>query len=55
MELYHAVSPEVGVLFKLGPIALRYTFQYRYSLDNDAHKKEHIGNMSHVAGIGICF
>jgi tetratricopeptide (TPR) repeat protein len=55
VEFYHAVSPEAGLLFKLGPIALRYTFQYRYSLDNDKVKKDHIGAMKHVVGIGICF
>jgi hypothetical protein len=51
--LNHAVSPEAGILFKLGPIALRYTFQYRYALNQDFQK--HIGRMSHVGGIGICF
>ena len=51
--LYHAVSPEAGVLFKLGPVALRYTFQYRYSLDSEF--KDYIGKIRHVGGIGICF
>ena len=51
--LYHAVSPEAGVLFKLGPIALRYTFQYRYALDST--QQDYIGKMRHVGGIGICF
>jgi len=51
--LYHAVSPEAGVLFKIGPIALRYTFQYRIALDSDF--QDYIGKMRHVGGIGICF
>jgi tetratricopeptide (TPR) repeat protein len=51
--LYHAVSPEAGVIFKLGPVALRYTFQYRFALENDY--QEYIGNIRHVGGIGICF
>jgi tetratricopeptide (TPR) repeat protein len=50
--LNHAVSPEAGVLFKLGPVALRYTFQYRFALDGD---QEYIGKIRHVGGIGICF
>jgi len=51
--LYHAVSPELGVLFKLGPVALRYTFQYRFALDSDSPID--IGKIRHVGGIGICF
>jgi len=53
LSFNHAVSPEAGVLFKLGPIALRYTFQYRYAINNEF--QDHIGKMSHVAGVGICF
>jgi len=53
LTLHHAVSPEAGVLFKIGPIALRYTFQYRFALNNEF--QDYIGKMSHVAGIGICF
>jgi len=48
-----AISPEVGVLGKLGPVALRYTFQYRFSLDKD--RQDFIGKTRHVFGIGICF
>jgi len=51
--LYHAVSPEAGILFKIGPIALRYTFQYRFALDSDF--QDHIEKIRHVGGIGICF
>ena len=51
--LNHAVSPEAGVLFKLGPVALRYTFQYRFALDNEF--QDYIGKIRHVAGLGICF
>ena len=51
--LHNAVSPEAGVLIKLGPIALKYTFQYRYSLKSDM--QDYIGKMRHVGGIGICF
>jgi tetratricopeptide (TPR) repeat protein len=53
LEFYHAASPEVGALLKVGPIALRYTFQYRFALDNA--NQDHIGNMRHVFGIGMCF
>ena len=51
--LYSAISPEAGVLLKLGPIALRYTFQYRVALESDY--QDYIGKMRHVGGIGICF
>jgi tetratricopeptide (TPR) repeat protein len=51
--LFHAVSPEAGLLFKLGPIAIRYTFQYRFALDNE--NQDYIGRIRHVGGIGICF
>ena len=51
--LYSAVSPEAGVLIKLGPVALRYTFQYRAALESDY--QDYIGKMRHVGGIGICF
>ena len=53
LMFYHAVSPEVGVLFKLGPVALRYTFQYRFALEEK--NQDYIGKMRHVGGIGICF
>ena len=51
--LHNAASPEAGVLLKLGPIALKYTFQYRYSLKSDM--QDYIGKIRHVGGIGICF
>ena len=51
--LYNAVSPEAGVLFKIGPVALRYTFQYRFALEGDY--QDYIGKIRHVGGIGICF
>lgn len=53
LKVYHAVSPEIGLLGKIGPIALRYTYQYRFAL-----KKEHedwIEKQRHVFGIGFCF
>ena len=54
--LFHAISPEAGVLFKLGPVALRYTFQYRLALDSSSFPEGFdIGKTKHVAGIGICF
>ena len=51
--LHNAVSPEAGVLFKLGPVALRYTFQYRFAMKSEM--QDYIGKMRHVGGIGICF
>ena len=51
--LRNALSPELGVLGKIGPIVLRYTFQFRFALDKNF--EEHIGKIQNVFGIGICF
>ena len=48
-----AVSPEIGLLGKVGRVALRYTFQYRFAF-NKADQDE-IGQFRHVIGAGICF
>jgi len=52
-RVHNAVSPEIGVLGKIGPVALRYTFQYRFSLEKDY--QDYIGRFRHVFGLGICF
>ena len=52
-HVHNAISPELGVLGKIGPVALRYTFQYRFALEKDY--QEYIGNVRHVFGVGICF
>ena len=52
-RIHSALSPELGVLGKLGPVALRYTFQYRFALEKDPD--DYIGKVRHVFGIGICF
>jgi len=52
-KIHSAISPEIGVLGKIGPVALRYTFQYRFALENDY--QDHIGSIRHVLGIGVCF
>jgi len=51
--LHSALSPEAGLLGKIGPIVLRYTFQYRFSLEEEW--QDYIGKSRHVFGIGICF
>ena len=51
--LYDALSPEIGVLGKIGPVVLRYTFQYRFALKKEFEDK--IGKVKHVFGLGICF
>jgi len=57
LKIYSAVSPEIGLLGKilLGNvgIALRYTFQYRFAIEKET--VDYIGNIKHIAGIGICF
>jgi len=54
-DLVHcgAISPEVGTLCKLGPVVLRYTFQYRFALEKE--HQDFIGKNKHVIGLGICF
>ena len=52
-RIHNALSPEAGLLGKLGPIALRYTFQYRFALENDPD--DYIGKVRHVFGVGFCF
>ena len=51
--VHNAVSPEVGLLGKIGPVALRYTLQYRFALDKNY--QDYIGRFGHVFGLGICF
>lgn len=52
-KLYSAISPEVGLLGKIGPVVLRYTFQYRFSVSKEYEDK--ISKTRHAFGIGFCF
>jgi len=52
-RVHSAISPEIGILGKLGPIALRYTFQYRFPFEKDW--QDYIGTVRHVFGVGFCF
>jgi hypothetical protein len=52
-RVFSAISPEIGILGKLGPVALRYTFQYRFALNKD--RQDYIGRFGHVFGLGFCF
>jgi len=60
--VYSAISPEIGLLGKIGPVVLRYTFQYRFALEmgntvnNDKLSiQDYIGKIRHVIGVGFCF
>ncbi len=53
LKIYSAVSPEVGLLGKIGPLVLRYTFQYRFSLDKKNEDK--FSKTRHAFGIGFCY
>ena len=55
--LFHAVSPEIGILIKIpfgnepkAGLAIRYNFQYRFAVFN-----EHIKPCNHAVGLGFCF
>ncbi len=53
LKIHSAVTPELGALVKVGPIVLRYTFEYRFALEKDF--QDFMGKTKHVAGIGVCF
>lgn len=52
-KVYSAISPEVGILGKIGPVVLRYTFQVRIALSSEY--KNEIKNFRHSFGLGFCF
>jgi tetratricopeptide (TPR) repeat protein len=52
-KFYHAISPEIGLLAKIGPVALRYTYQYRFAIKKET--ENYIGINRHVIGVGFCF
>ncbi|MDR1340146.1 MAG: tetratricopeptide repeat protein [Prevotellaceae bacterium] len=52
-SFYHAISPQIGLLGKIGPVALRYTFQYRFAMKKEY--EAYIGSFRHVFGAGFCF
>lgn len=52
-KMYHAISPELGLLGKWKFLVLRYTFQYRFAFSKDYEDK--IKKTKHSFGIGVCF
>jgi tetratricopeptide (TPR) repeat protein len=52
---YNSFSPEIGALIKVGPIALRYTFQYRLAFDDSSKDLFENNKTRHMLGFGICF
>ena len=53
LKVHCAISPEIGLLGKIGPVVLRYTFQYRFAVSKD--DSDLIKKSRHVIGAGICF
>ena len=53
LKVHSAISPEIGLLGKIGPVVLRYTFQYRFAVSKD--DADLIKKSRHVIGAGICF
>ena len=52
-KIYSAISAEAGLLGKIGPLVLRYTYQMRFSVSKEYEDK--ISKSRHVFGIGFCF
>jgi tetratricopeptide (TPR) repeat protein len=53
LHFYHAISPEVGLLLKIGPVALRYTYQYRFAIKKET--EDYMKTTQHIFGLGFCF
>lgn len=53
LTVCNAISIEAGILGKIGPLVLRYTYQYRFALKKE--EESYIGKSKHVFGIGVCF
>ncbi len=53
LKFAHAVSPEAGMLVKVWRVALRYTFQYRYTIYSKIPTE--IDKIRHSVGLGINF
>lgn len=52
---YSSFAPEAGVLVKYGPVALRYTFQYRLAFDDSSKDLFEDRKTRHMFGVGFCF
>ena len=52
---YNSFSPEAGLLVKVGPAALRYTFQYRLAFDDTSKGLFEERKTRHMFGLGFCF
>lgn len=52
---YNSFAPEGGILVKVGPAVLRYTFQYRLAFDDSSKNLFEDRATRHMFGLGICF
>lgn len=52
-KIYSAISAELGLMGKIGPLVLRYTYQMRFSISKEYEDK--ISRSRHVIGVGFCF
>ena len=52
---YNSFSPEAGILVKVGPAVLRYTFQYRLAFDDVSKGLFEDRKTRHMFGLGFCF
>lgn len=53
IHLYHAVSPEVGLIAKYWHVALSYKYQYRYWIGDCDGLRDMLGTSKHTIGIGV--
>ena len=52
---HNSFAPEAGVLVKIGPAVLRYTFQYRLAFDDMSKDFFEDNKTRHMFGVGFCF
>lgn len=52
---YSSFAPEAGLLIKIGPAVLRYTFQYRLAFDDESKELFEDRKTRHMFGLGLCF
>lgn len=53
LNWYSSIAPEVGAIVKFWHVTLKYTFQYRYCINEE--DEEALGTQRHFIGVGFCW